>query len=288
MQIIDPHLHLFSLTQGDYHWLKPDQPPFWSDKAMIHADFDESDLQLNSDLTLAGFVHIEAGFDNHEPWREIAWLESQCQHSFRSIGCIDLTLPPSIFQQQIQSLMAYSSFVGVRHILDNHAEEILNAPQTAINLAYLAQHQYIFELQYSVADPIQHHAVMTAISAVPDLQIVLNHGGFPPESQEQVWQVHMRQLSHRDHLWVKASGWEMVNRQYSFESIIRHLSFLLNTFEASKIMLASNFPLVHFQHSYASRWQTYMQLPFTTQQLHQICYQNAFDCYRFHRQIIKQ
>ena len=64
MDILDPHLHLFNLKSGDYHWLSPDNPPFWSDKAVIAKNFNESHLLLSTPFNLKGFVHIEAGFDN--------------------------------------------------------------------------------------------------------------------------------------------------------------------------------------------------------------------------------
>lgn len=116
MKIIDPHLHLFDLSQGEYSWLKPECPPFWSDKPLIAKNFSENDLTLAKPLTLAGFVHIEAGFDNQQPWREIAWLESTCKIPFRSIALLDITLPKALFLTQLESLMTYQSVVGVRYI----------------------------------------------------------------------------------------------------------------------------------------------------------------------------
>ena len=105
MKIIDPHLHLFDLEQGDYQWLKAENPPFWSDKKIIASNFAETDLQLSSPFELAGFVHIEAGFDNSKPWREIAWLEETCSLPFRSIAGINLLLPSNEFQQVLDKLV---------------------------------------------------------------------------------------------------------------------------------------------------------------------------------------
>ena len=82
IKIIDPHLHLFDLKQGDYHWLKADNPPNWPDKNVINNTFDEQDLSLSPPLSLAGFVHIEAGFDNLQPWRELNYLQKSCPITF--------------------------------------------------------------------------------------------------------------------------------------------------------------------------------------------------------------
>ena len=46
MEIIDPHLHLFDLEQGNYDWLKPENPPAWPDKDQIRKNYSESDLNF--------------------------------------------------------------------------------------------------------------------------------------------------------------------------------------------------------------------------------------------------
>ena len=76
INIIDPHIHLFDLSQGDYHWLKSQNPPSWPDKVIIERNFDLDDLtnslainltndgdyndELIGEVSLSGFVHIEA------------------------------------------------------------------------------------------------------------------------------------------------------------------------------------------------------------------------------------
>ena len=148
MKIIDPHIHLFDLAKGDYHWLKASTPPLWSDKAIINKNFSESDLQLNSNAELAGFVHIEAGFNNNEPWREIQWLESVCQKRFRSVACIDITLSSEEFQYHLNKLLTFKSVVGCRHILDENTAALLADTQVQKNLARLSQYQLSFDAQF--------------------------------------------------------------------------------------------------------------------------------------------
>ena len=68
---IDPHIHFFALNEGHYGWLKPANAPFWPDKKAIAKHTTEHMLYCASLGQLGGFVHIEAGFDNERPWREI-------------------------------------------------------------------------------------------------------------------------------------------------------------------------------------------------------------------------
>ena len=100
-------------------------------------NFTEKDLHLSSPFELAGFVHIEAGFDNSKPWREIAWLERTCSLPFRSIAGINLLLPSNDFQQTLDKLCQYKSVVGVRDILDENAFDYLSNPLVRKNLALL-------------------------------------------------------------------------------------------------------------------------------------------------------
>ncbi len=73
--VVDPHVHLIALADGEYGWLQPSNPPFWPDKSIIARSFSPADLTLSAPLALHAFVHVEAGFDNAHPHREVAYLE---------------------------------------------------------------------------------------------------------------------------------------------------------------------------------------------------------------------
>lgn len=285
MKIIDPHLHLFNLELGDYQWLKADNPPFWPDKKVIERDFHQQDLNLTSPCQLAGFVHIEAGFDNQQPWREIAWLEQHCTLPFRAIAGINLLLSSNDFQQHLNKLSQYQSVVGVRDILDENAVDYLSNNQVQQNLAELAQQQLIFECQMLLTDTQATKELISVVTALPTLSIVINHAGFPPEHTEsalwQEWQNNMLALSHFENITIKCSGFEMINRQYcaSWQQLI--INHCLNTFGMSRTMLASNFPLCLFKESYQKNWLSYQQnLSLSTSELELLSYKNAQRIYK--------
>ena len=149
-KIIDPHLHLFNLPQGNYAWLKPQNPPFWLDKHLINKSFHESDVLLTMPKQLAGFVHIEAGFDNQQPWREIDWLEHHCTLPFKSVAFADITA--TTFAAHIVQLKQRKSVVGIRYILDEQAEQILSSILTHQHFELLAEMQFSFDAQLSLTD----------------------------------------------------------------------------------------------------------------------------------------
>ena len=124
MDIIDPHIHLFNLVDGDYFWLRPENPPFWPDKNIINKSFTEADITLTGNLNCYGFVHIEAGFDNNNPQREIQWLEKHCKLRFKSVAYTDICNPA--FNDNIDTLLQYNSVIGVRYILEENALAVLD------------------------------------------------------------------------------------------------------------------------------------------------------------------
>lgn len=281
-RIFDPHIHLFDLQQGEYAWLQR-LPP--ERKSIIAKDFGLHDLSLPPSFSLAGFVHIEAGFDNHQPWRELAHLEQRNNCLFRSIACVDLVQAPSDFGRTLKRLAEHASFVGVRHILDADALYILREPNAQRNLAQLNEQGLVFELQIqmlyanaknegSVNEQREMLSLITeTFIPLSDLRIVVNHAGFMPISaasshsadseslkkqyryEYDIWQQAMLMLAELPNLYVKCSGWEMTNADYKTVDIERGLGFLLSAFGSQRLMLASNFPLVLFAKSYAEYWQ---------------------------------
>lgn len=282
MKFIDPHVHFFDRAKGEYHWLCADHPPWWPDKALIARDFSPEDIlsKLPKHMTCLGFVHIEAGFDNAQPWREIAWLESTIIQPFRSIACIDLTIAPSEFEKQLSTLTTFQSVVGVRHILNEVCDVILNAPNTQKNLALLETYGLIFEAQFDANCNNSSEAIITCFSRFPRLCLVLNHGGFPPASAGLTWQENMRKLSKLSQVNVKVSGWEMTDRAFALKWIETHLQTLLGIFSTSRLMMASNFPLCLFQLSYADFWQRYESLPLNSKIRNALFFENAQRIYQ--------
>ncbi|WP_206484530.1 amidohydrolase family protein [Thalassotalea sp. G2M2-11] len=283
MKIIDPHLHLFDLTKGNYQWLQANQPPFWPDKARIKQNFSEQDIQLTKPLSLAGFVHIEAGFDNQQPWRELAWLEQNCYLPFKSVAYADITLSSENFQACIKQLLLQKSFIGVRYILDEQAAQVLHLPQVKTNLSYLASQQLSFECQLSLADDHAITLLVQLLEQIPELVTIINHAGFPTIAPEQRlfsnWLNNLCQLASNPNIAIKCSGWEMIDRHYTSSFAKDIIDHCLDILGLSRVMLASNFPLTLFSQSYQSYWQMMLNLLSKDSQ-HALCYNNAKHWYK--------
>ncbi|WP_166423564.1 amidohydrolase family protein [Paraglaciecola sp. 20A4] len=284
MDIIDPHLHLFSLEQGQYDWLKPTNPPYWSDKNKINRNFSQQDLSLAPEQTLVGFVHIEAGFDNAHPWRELDWLEQDCSLPFKSVAGGDLTRED--FPSLLSKLQTRSSLIGFRHILDEEANTLLSSAVFQQNLSLLAQHRLSFDAQFSLQDECATQALCNILDTLPQLRVIINHGGWPPAAKKnKAWQQWYRQLSklaQYPNVAIKLSGWEMPNRTYTPDDLLLCLTACLQTMGDKRVMLASNFPLTLFRCSYAELWQTYAQKLGLSESLKTLLFcDNSLFWYRF-------
>lgn len=256
--IIDPHLHLFARNKGHYDWLKKDQPPFWPDKHLLQNDFSEKDILDWPSLDVRGFVHIEAGFDNDKPWREIEWLESSCTKPMRTIAFLDLTQAPSNFIIALQKLMDFVSFVGVRHIVDQNFINLANAKNIIHNLRNLAQHDLLFELQAVLGDSSQFSVICKYLSEAPDLKVSVNHAGFADFTERKnyaYWCENLNILADKPNCCVKVSGFEMIERRYANANIKTVLGQCIESFGQKRVMLASNFPLTTLSCNYEVYWQ---------------------------------
>lgn len=291
MKVIDPHVHLFNLEQGNYAWLQEDNEPYWPDKSLIHKNFTPSDLKLSPSLELAGIVHIEAGFDNHQPWREIQWLEqywqeTQCVLPLKTIAFIDICLATDEFDHHVEQLKQFQSVVGCRYILDEKAGQLLQHHQVIRNLEVLYELDWLFELHVSLNDMQTLHHIVNFCSELKTPRMIINHCGFPPpiEHVEQwhLWRHHIEQLSQFDHLAIKCSGWEMTDRAYDVNWISSCLYSIIQAFGADRVMLASNFPLTLFSADYQTLWEQYTTLDGITDETKaQLCFHTATKWYGF-------
>ncbi len=286
VNIIDPHLHLFALEHGNYHWLKSGEAPFWPDKSVIQRSFGIDDIindftyystdnSCNTvDINLIGFVHIEAGFDNEEPWREVEYIESLAFKKLCTVASVNLLDSPSTFMATLQKLKQCSSLIGARHILDDHALTILSNPNTQENFHYLNNvSDFIFELHLPLAKE-NTNKIMPILAKVitqnNQLSFIVNHAGFPPKdihsAHGKLWQQNIKTLAQFPNVFIKCSGMEMVDRQYPmawFDDVAR---FCLSSFSQERVMLASNFPLCLFnKKNYAAYWQDILQSNFIKQ-----------------------
>jgi predicted TIM-barrel fold metal-dependent hydrolase len=289
-KIIDPHLHFFDKKNGDYHWLAEDNPPFWSDKSVINKNIGPQSLCLNESYLLTGAVHIEAGFDNNSPNRELAFLESNIypsaqQMQFRTIGLIDIFANNVIFKKELLKLSKFSSFGGVRVVFDENTGILENVNILSKNLNCLQNAELIFEFQADFTNTSLVNSLFEVLAILPNLTVVINHAGLAPLSHElnqTQWQTNIQRFADLPMCYVKCSGFEMTNRAYTKDQVKGVLKAVHQMFGSNRMMLASNFPLTLFSCSYQQYWDLVLTcLEDLNLPKEKILYTNAKDLYHF-------
>lgn len=279
-KVVDPHIHLFNLEQGEYRWLQADCLPNWPDKEKIHRSYNEDDLKAPEGSELSGFVHIEAGFDNEDPCKELAWLHSHCQIPFRSIAFLDLELESPIFTEKLSNLSVYPSFVGIRHILDDAAASLLSQPQVRRNLSTLASQELIFEAQLSLSDKAGVGLLNAIMTENPGINVIVNHCGSPAQLDQQ-WMDSVVLLAHQPECYMKCSGWEMLDREWNVEKVKPLVNFAIRQFGLTRVMMASNFPVSELSISYSELWQRYLKdMKWKGFEREMLCFENAKRIYQ--------
>ncbi|QOL27030.1 amidohydrolase family protein [Thalassotalea sp. LPB0316] len=286
IKIIDPHIHLFDITLGQYHWLAPENPPHWPDKAQIARSFGQQDLALTGEFALAGFVHIEAGFDNEQPWRELDFLTKHCTLPFKAIAYIDISQERASFNATLTQLTSYDCFQGVRYILEDVCDDFLSLPHIQQNLLALAEQNILFEVQFALDNPLLTQALLNVLTLAPTFKLVINHCGFYPinKTGQRIWYHNLKQLSAFENVYIKCSGLEMAdpkNRKIDANLLTEIINKCVKIFSTKRVMLASNFPLTTLVMSYQSYWQALHDTLTNDKTLwYQLSFENARQLYQ--------
>lgn len=276
-KIIDPHVHFFNLTEGQYSWLQGCNPPSWPNLEKITAPSSFSQLQQACPFELTALVHIEAGFDNHQPVNELKWLASHLAgHKYKAVSYAQIDKPLTDFAQALDT-QRHPSLVGIRDITEGDDGIRLLSSNCFENLAHLSEQKLIFEAQFHIENSAICHQVINYCQQLPDLRLVINHTGLPRNSAH--WQASICQLAKLPNCFIKFSGFELLSpalqtqRQYCFDFITKHFSH-------QRIMFASNFPVCQIKHSYQQCWQSHFSLCNSHHLWQQLSYKNAQLCYQ--------
>lgn len=108
--------------------------------------------------------------------------------------------------------------------------------------------------------PEQIAAVLKLAAAVPDLRIVVDHLGRPPLDTQgwQPWADNLKDLSECPGIAVKVSvGIDVLTRWNAWQrgDLVPYVEWVAQHFGASRLMMASNWPVILLKADYQRAWQ---------------------------------
>ncbi len=278
MQVIDPHVHLWSLASGNYPWLEHPVPSLMGDYSPMAHDFTLTDLRrlaMEEGIDLLGMVNVEA--NPADPLQETAWLAEQMDGAE---SCDERLLPSALSVyvdlsaadagEKIQAHLAITPRIrGVRQTLNVHQDPLFDYVGYHFmrdviwrqQLALLEKYGLLFELQLY---PNQMTEAAEIARQHPDLLIVINHAGMyvdrgGPRGWRE-WRDGLRALARHANVVIKLSGFAMLDHAWSLNSLRPLVFEAIDAFGVGRCMFASNFPVDGLYASYGRVWEAYAQL----------------------------
>ena len=275
MNIVDAHHHLWDLelNRSGYPWLAPDEHDRgWGDTSELKKTYSVARLLDDAHcagVTLTGSVHIQANFDPARPVDETDWLQSLEDNPANQglpnaiVGFANLAAPD--LEAVLEGHCRASRFRGIRQVLNRHANPTHNrAPCDWMQdegwragFARLADFGLSFDAQ------IYHHqaAELAELArANPDVPVVIDHTLLPIERDADnlaAWKDAVRLLSEVPQVMIKASGFGMVEREWTAASMGPFVLHCINCFGPSRVMFGSNFPVDRLMASYEKVWSAF-------------------------------
>jgi L-fuconolactonase len=232
---IDSHQHFWNYNPEEYPWIKPE----WPIRRTYLPDALEAELKS---CQIDGCVAVQA----RQTVKESEWLLELADRSpfiKGVVGWVDLRAPDAA--AQLGRLAAHPKFVGVRHVLqdeanDNHMLDL----QFQKGISQLGQ----FDLKYDLLIfPRQLPAAIRLASAFPEQPFVLDHIAKPPikEGTLEPWRGHLQELATLPNVSCKVSGliteadWERWNPA-QFKP---YLDVVFEAFGPNRVMFGSDWPV---------------------------------------------
>jgi predicted TIM-barrel fold metal-dependent hydrolase len=257
--IIDTHVHFWNMATPDdgikWVWLEKDfvHPILGDIDGMKSVKFDINHVFAESRFAdVSGFVHVQAAIGSDDPVDETRWLTRMRETApvpFTIVAHADLGSDDAMRQLDGHAESPY--FVGIR---DFASEPMLASGQ--INPVYeeslkvLTQRGIVFDLD---CEWFNMGAALELARRHPELQIVLEHIGFPRSRDDEYyasWNSAIRELAGAENVTCKISGLAMTDPLFTKESLRRWVDSCVEAFGADRCVLGSNWPVDRLYSSY--------------------------------------
>ncbi|MDF1605285.1 amidohydrolase family protein [Nocardioides sp. YIM 152315] len=248
--VIDAHVHWWRLSEHDWY----PALPAWADALPpgvgdgFNRDFDPLDYRAAAPFEARGFVHVSAVTTPRTYLDELAWVEAQAEaHDLdvRIVGTVDPTLSDAELRADLDRQAESPRFAGVRVLYGFEP----GSPAASSVLTWLAAHDKVFDL---VCHPRQVDAWLRALSAHPDLRVVLEHTGWPESADDLgAWRDGMRRLASETTMSCKVSGLGMALMDVSVETLRPWVETAVDEFGLDRLLFGSNIPIETMAGSFA-------------------------------------
>jgi predicted TIM-barrel fold metal-dependent hydrolase len=265
-KIIDTHVHFFDLQHPDlkYVWLEPDfvHPNLGNIDAMKSLRYDVEALWAEARFAdIEAFVHVQAALGSADPVDETRWLTEMHEGTpapFTIVAHADLSSDDAVRQLDGHSESPY--FVGIRDFAsESYVASGETSAQFESSLNELTKRDLVFDLDCEWQNM---GAARALAERHPDLQVVLEHIGFPRRRDEDYfrsWRSAILDLGQAPNVVCKVSGVGMTDPRGVYADFVPWINTCLDAFGADRCVVGSNWPLDRLVSSYDAAMSIYRQ-----------------------------
>jgi L-fuconolactonase len=233
---IDAHQHFWRYSTEEYGWIGPEM-------AVLKKDHLPENLHLLlASAGLDGSVAVQA----RQTLEETRWLLGLAERHpiIRGVvGWADLCSPE--LPAQLEEFCAFSTFCGVRHVVQDEADDEFMLRQDFLEgIAALAY----FELAYDILIFPKHLSVACqVVERFPDQPFVLDHIAKPfiKDGLLESWSQEIGQLAAFPNVYCKVSGMvtEADWQNWQAADFSPYLDTVLEAFGPERVMFGSDWPV---------------------------------------------
>ena len=249
MSIIDAHHHFW------WHARRPHQ---WPAGAGDRLDRDFTPDDLLPELRNAGVdgTVLVQSLNDLEETKEYLDLANATPWVRGVVGWAPLDNPAGC-EVVLDMLRTGGKLVGIRHLMRvEHTPGWLRQAEVLESLSQVARAGLVFESVPISAE--QFESVLAIAGRIPQLSVVVDHLGRPPVPEQgwEPWASLIKRASEHPNVAIKLStGMDLILRwQWDTESLRRYIDHVIHCFGATRVMAASNWPVVLIAGSYQQVW----------------------------------
>lgn len=259
ISLVDSHVHLWDLSHPTlrWDWLAPQLGhPILGDIEGIKAPaFTARHLRAESRFAgVSAYVHVQAALGSPDPVEETRWLtEMGTEYGLPQaiIGHVDLRGGDAV-----EVLDAHQESMLFRGVRDFSTESYVASVALDTNfenaLHVMQQRELVLDLDCEYPNM---GAAADLAARHPDLQIVLEHLGYPRRRDQEyfaAWRRGVGILSEHGNVSCKLSGVAMTDPLFTDASLTPWVEAVLETFGPDRCMIGTNWPVDRLFSSYDS------------------------------------
>lgn len=246
---IDTHTHVWRLGATEIEWDNPDT-------SILNRNYEVSDLRSLLDYADVDAAVLVQSSNSVEETGEFLQLADQHPWIAGVVGWVPLSSGIAV-RDTLGEFGRMSAFKGVRHVLHNEASfDWILQPDVISGLQAVADSGLSFDVV--PLTPSDLDDVETLASAVPALRLIVDHLGRPPLfADDTQWRSAIASLADHENVAIKMSlGLDVVRQLHEWPSaaVQPFIDHVIECFGPSRVMAASNWPVVLLGADYRSVW----------------------------------